>query len=519
MIDQLIQQLQDADPAVRRRAIIALGRSKDGAALSALAGIVRSDPDPALRDLARKAGQYIRRQQTPTTAADADAAPSAAPDATSAPTAPLASRYKRLSDEIPPVVAAEPPDEDHSPFMRPTTPQPIYDPYASLADDDVDDLPDPPLGDDPEQFMRPAAAEDPALDDERRRLEDELPDPTFGDEPSLDGLLSESSDQTSEKPADKPHLTIVRGRQYEVPREDRVRAKAYVDGALALSMNGDNAKAIHDLTEALSLDPNLINNGFFNNVAATVTGLDGDAAAQLIIDRNERKRFAEAATRNQEARRVEQHMLKAEQPTWPDVWFELGLYTLIVVIGALLTVLVMSESVRNLLANFPQVSGDLPEQLQSAQASFEALSFGALLPIGVFSGISGVVSLLVQTVLIHYAAKMLGGVGTWRYLIQVLLGFYNKWFPILFFILYLTIAIAFGSLFSPVVLCLVIVLVVLSLYVSGKTSSKVGEAYDFGAAKGCLTLIASALIIGLINAGISYLMVQTLGLAFTQLMG
>ncbi len=510
MIDQLIQQLQDSDPAVRRRAIIALGRSKDGAALPPLAAIVRADPDPELRDLARKAGQYIRRQMQQQTRPTAGDQPPAAPPEPTAPTAPLASRYKRLTDEIPQAAVNAPQSEDHSLFMRPASRE-IYDPYASPDDDEI---PDPPLGEAPAQFMRPETTT--LVSGAPRTLEDDLPDPSFGEEPSLDGLIALPSGKPH---ADEPRVTVVRGRKYDVPRQDQIRAKEYLDGALTLSMNGNNAKAMRDLTEALSLDPNLINNGFFNNVAATVTGLDGDAAAQMIIDREERKRFTDQATRSQEARRIEQHMSKAEQSTWTDVWFEVGLYSLIVVIGPILAVLVMSESVRNLLANFTQVSGDLPEQLRDAQTSFEALSFGALLPLGIVSGISGVLSLLLQTALIHYAAKLLGGFGTWRHLIQVLLGFYNKWFPILFFILYLTIAAAFVSLFSPVLLCFVIILAGLSLYVSGKTSSKVGEAYDFGAAKGCVTVIVSVLVIGLINGLIGYLMVQTLGLAFNQLMG
>ena len=41
MIDDLIQQLQDSDAEVRRKAIMALGRSKEMAALRPLAQIVR----------------------------------------------------------------------------------------------------------------------------------------------------------------------------------------------------------------------------------------------------------------------------------------------------------------------------------------------------------------------------------------------------------------------------------------------------------------------------------------------
>src|SRR5947209_3519053 len=60
MFDLSVQQLDSPDPAVRRNAIIALGKSADGRALNVLAKVYRTDPDPALRELALKAGQHIK---------------------------------------------------------------------------------------------------------------------------------------------------------------------------------------------------------------------------------------------------------------------------------------------------------------------------------------------------------------------------------------------------------------------------------------------------------------------------
>jgi hypothetical protein len=64
MIEQHIQQLMDDDPAKRRAAIIALGRTGDPQVLDALADTANSDPDPELRDLAMKAQRYIHKKQT-----------------------------------------------------------------------------------------------------------------------------------------------------------------------------------------------------------------------------------------------------------------------------------------------------------------------------------------------------------------------------------------------------------------------------------------------------------------------
>lgn len=62
MIDELIQQLDDVSPVRRKDAVIALGKSRDMAALRPLAKVYRTDPDPEVRELARKAGIYIRQQ-------------------------------------------------------------------------------------------------------------------------------------------------------------------------------------------------------------------------------------------------------------------------------------------------------------------------------------------------------------------------------------------------------------------------------------------------------------------------
>ena len=61
MLDQLIRQLDDADPARRKQAVIALGKSRDASALKPLANVYRSDPEPEIRELARKAGVYIKQ--------------------------------------------------------------------------------------------------------------------------------------------------------------------------------------------------------------------------------------------------------------------------------------------------------------------------------------------------------------------------------------------------------------------------------------------------------------------------
>lgn len=61
-MEDLIQQLRDPDPAKRKAAIIKLGNSKDPAMLKYLGYVYKNDSDATLRDLAYKAGVFIKKQ-------------------------------------------------------------------------------------------------------------------------------------------------------------------------------------------------------------------------------------------------------------------------------------------------------------------------------------------------------------------------------------------------------------------------------------------------------------------------
>jgi len=92
MSQSIRERLSSSDPAVRQKAIIALGRSGNPKALPLLHQVYDSDPDPALRDLALRAARHIRRASQP-----------AAPEQTPAPAPverrpPLDERYAGYED-------------------------------------------------------------------------------------------------------------------------------------------------------------------------------------------------------------------------------------------------------------------------------------------------------------------------------------------------------------------------------------------------------------------------------------
>jgi len=74
-MDNLLKQLQSAKAEQRREAIVALERTADPRALPALSRVYHNDPDPALRELALRAGHFIQQQANRRPAGNASAPP------------------------------------------------------------------------------------------------------------------------------------------------------------------------------------------------------------------------------------------------------------------------------------------------------------------------------------------------------------------------------------------------------------------------------------------------------------
>lgn len=450
MIDQFIAQLRDNNPDRRRQAIIALGKSLDPAAMPHLANVYRTDPDPALRELARKAGLHIRQHVE-----------------TNRSSVPRVQPF--VSDNLPTSAADDVDEPDLDALTGRAAPRTAKAPAKTLP-------PPPPPPPKPE----PAPQAPPS--------------------------------------APEPAQTVpVRGREYSVSRENVQRSKQYVEEALSLNMRRDNAKAMKALAHALELNPNLVNDAYFGSIAGSVTGLEGDGAIQMILDSQQRKGFVKQELEKKKQDRIEKHLTEARSVTWSSTIFEIVLFTIITAAGPIVAMLVTVESARAFLTSLPPEFART-SQGQSLIAMLDGYNVGGLVVSGIISGIVGVLSLLLQTVFIHYSATLLlRGHGTLRYLLELLLSFYNKWLPIIFFISYIAIAVGFASGGSPVILCIVLPLIFLSLYVSGKTSGKIGEAYDFGTGKGCLAYLFGIIIFAILSVVLALLIGQPISAALQNL--
>lgn len=93
MSDPILALLQSPDPTQRKKGIGAAAKTADKRYLPALAQFVKTETDPELRELAKKAGSYIHKQSQVSAAPPAQSVPAA-------PTAPPVKEAPRLADLI-----------------------------------------------------------------------------------------------------------------------------------------------------------------------------------------------------------------------------------------------------------------------------------------------------------------------------------------------------------------------------------------------------------------------------------
>ncbi len=221
MIDQYILQLSSPDPVIRRQAIIALGKSGDERALRPLANVIKTDPDPVLRELALRAGRHIRGLQAEAKLQSMAPAPSTPPPAS-------------------PFVQAP------SPFVEQPVEPPIEPPAAAAPAASK-----PPAS---PSFIQPEQASTSAM-------VETTPAFTFAD------LPAEPAAPTHKQPS----------------KQDKELAKGRLEAAITYKLAGNTDRALESLVDAVRYDPDTASEAVALNLAANLTGITSpqDAMAEV----------------------------------------------------------------------------------------------------------------------------------------------------------------------------------------------------------------------------------------------
>lgn len=344
------------------------------------------------------------------------------------------------------------------------------------------------------------------------------------------GTSGATSAASAEAPAKKREVTI--------SAKDEARAKAYVDSAIDYHIKGERDRALKELSKALSINPNLPRDPFSKSVIEDITGLMGEEALAVIRDPNQIKTVAVSERKLKDEKRKQGHLEVVRRSSWGSVAMDLTIYTLIMIVATALMIVLPTQLAEGFLngqrqawAEYNQALADgdtrakppepIDPEFEALAMQLRTLSVPVGLMAGVGSGIASLISLLINLGVTHLAARFIfGGQATFPHLLYRVVSLYNTRLPILYGIIFITLVMTFavGGGIIPLIGGGAAGLFSLTLFFS--TIGRIGEAYDFGAAKGCLSLIVGSFIVGLIGFVIQMLFMGTLMTPLmNQLMG
>lgn len=386
---QAFRQLQHADAQQRKAAIKSLARAKDRNALRKLALLSGDDPDPEVRQLARRAGIYIRQE--------------------------------------------------------------------------IGDLPKPA----PEQ---------------------------------------QSNDNKGGK-ADK----------IEVDEKNQQRAQKALEAAMTALTREERAGMIKHLRKALSYDPNLRTDAYFQSLCETATGEQAAKAIEMITDDTLYATISEKESQEKTEQALSEHYEKVAVVNWSGVAFDLSVFFLITLLGTILTTFILLQSAQGFMSRYDaaveawinnEVDEDgEPVELPVVEAGFQefselmsSVSLSRVFVNGLFAAFSAVISLMISCVAIHMMSKMLfKGEGKFPYLLHRWANLFSTRTVAIYLLLFVGISVIFslgGGFIVFIVLGLVGIIALLTFF---KSISIIAEAYHFGWVKGFVAFVVGMVLVGILN--------------------
>jgi hypothetical protein len=300
----------------------------------------------------------------------------------------------------------------------------------------------------------------------------------------------------------------------QASERDTKRAKGYMDEAMSHYINKDNAKATKALTKALQVNPTLKTDSYFQSLVGNITGKHGEEGISLLVNAQSRVEFIQTSERGKAQKRKDDHRAKAVEIGWASAIFDLGVYGMVMLVMSFLTPFVVIQlltsalayqtglSVEDLQAETIQFSPEFNELIGSAQG----IGIVTFLILALITAAASVFTIIVLCGVIHLVARyLLRGNGTLPFMISKLVPWYSFTTPIFF--IWGFIALGMLSIGAGIfgVICSAFIPLA-SLFVMFKGAARIGEAYDFGAAKGCLSQGIALVLLGVLNFLAGYLL-------------
>ena len=312
-------------------------------------------------------------------------------------------------------------------------------------------------------------------------------------------------------------------REPEISAKDQARAKAFLDAGIGYYMNGERERALKELSKAIAVNPKLERDPFFKNTLEDATGAMGEEALSMVRSSDQLKEVTVTERKLKQEKRQAEHQKDVQRSRWSSVLMDLAIYTFLSIVLTALGLGLSGQSAQGYLNTqaFLQQAFENGERDSAPETdpAFDeyALQVATLLTIplsvtiGVVTGLLSVVSLLINLLFTHLAAKFIfRGEATFPHLIYKVVSLYNTRLPVFYVILFVGIVLGFamGSMVIAGIAGAILSLYSLTLFFG--TIGRIGETYDFGTAKGCLSFIAGSIIVSIIGFVVQLLFLGSL---------
>lgn len=288
--------------------------------------------------------------------------------------------------------------------------------------------------------------------------------------------------------------------EIEVSSRAKEQAQSYLNQASDLSFSGNNEKASEMLRKAVQTNPNLKNDDYAKSLASTITGFSSDLAIGFIL--SEESQPKEKSKRGG----------GTGDAGWGEAAIDLAIFWLVA--GGSLTVM-MLLAIRG-VANADMSTASSFEGAAELQAAISGLSLIFVLLVGFGISFAYTIYLVINSAVIHFAAtSMFAGDGTMPGMIHKTI-YYNIITTVVTIVMVGLVMVDPGSMegnSSNPLISMIMLAASIGLFLSVFWyGALIGQNYDFGMGKGCASIIAGGILLGILNCICSFL-VQAAGVS------
>jgi len=339
----------------------------------------------------------------------------------------------------------------------------------------------------------------------------------------------EGVEEDEPEPNDEPE-------RYDVSARAEESSKGLMDSAMNLHVAGDDVKATEYVEKAFMNNPNLQFDTYYLQMAATILGVKDDHVADMLL--------GDVEFKGGKAKRKRKNSDREDDVSTETVIIDLLIYWIVIAAILIIGTLIQFQLISSIM-DAAMASPEFSSQLSAAEAAEAeeqiALFMNMFIGVGLIGSIIysviisffSILMLLIQYAFIHFSAtSILSGDGSFKGLIHKLTNFFTASYAVFAIVGYLMAYLAFQSIADAfatgemsggggadgllsILSFAYFIGAIVWLFWLGRL---IGKNYDFGAGKGCVSVIIAYVLMSALACACSFAFSAVVGNMLTQAM-